>query len=196
MSTQKETFEIDDVRVLEVLNNAMRLRMLHHLMEPSSARELAEQLEVPVTRLYYHLDILEGVGVIQVVETRKRGALLQRIYQTTARSMSPIGGLIENSTDRESVIQVAVGVVLDGARADATVGLVDHFDRVDRGEAESKGAFGRTIAFLPEEKAKEFARRISVLAEEMAEAEDREGIGYAFSFVFFPMVGPVREDGI
>jgi len=48
-------------------------------MEPSTARDLAQNLDVPVTRLYYHLNLLLEVGVIEVVETRKSGAMLQRL---------------------------------------------------------------------------------------------------------------------
>jgi DNA-binding transcriptional ArsR family regulator len=84
MRPQRDTFEIEDVRVLEVLNNPVRLRLMHQMMEPTTARDLARTLNVPVTRLYYHLNLLEEVGVIEVVETRKSGAMLQRVYRTVA----------------------------------------------------------------------------------------------------------------
>ncbi len=196
MSDQLENFEIEDVRVLELLNNPMRLRLLYQLREPSSVRDLADRLGVPVTRLYYHLNMLEEVGLVEVVETRKRGALLQKIYRAVATSFAPVRGLIEETDDRERMLKAAVGAVLDGARADATAGLMDHFERVDQGDTLSKGTMGRTIAFISEENARQFSQRIAGLVEEMAEAESGAGVGYAFSFVFFPMAGPGFGDGL
>lgn len=190
MSDQLENFEIEDVRVLELLNNPMRLRILYQLRKPRSVRELADQLGVPVTRLYYHLNMLEEFGLVAVVETRKAGALLQKIYQAVATGFAPVRGLIEKTDDRDRIIKAAVGVVLDGARADATAGLVDHFERVDDDDGRAKGTLGRTIAFISEEKARQFSKRITALVEEMAAAESEDGVGYAFSFVFFPMAGP------
>lgn len=189
---QATTFEIDDVRVLEALNNPMRLKILYQLMESSTAREVAERLDVPVTRLYYHLNLMEDLGVVEVVETRKRGAMLERVYRTTATNFVPAQDLVEKAEDKDRVINAGVGVVLDGARLDAVAGLLGHFE--DPGE-EPIGTLGRCVIPMSEETALKFTERIQEMVEEMQLLEDKDGEEYAFSFVFFPMVGPVRGDG-
>ncbi|MGH8952548.1 MAG: ArsR/SmtB family transcription factor [Acidimicrobiia bacterium] len=188
---QSTTFEIDDVRVLEALNNPMRLRILYQLMESSTVRELALRLEVPVTRLYYHLNLMQDLGVLEVVETRKRGAMLERVYRTVATNFVPAPDLIEKTEDKDRVINAGVGVVLDGARLDAVAGLLGHFE--SPGE-EPTGTLGRCVIPMTRGSAVKFAEMIEEMVDEMKLLEDKEGEEYAFSFVFFPMVGPVRGD--
>jgi DNA-binding transcriptional ArsR family regulator len=194
MRPQRDTFEIEDVRVLEVLNNPVRLRLMHQLMEPTTARELARTLNVPVTRLYYHLNLLEEVGVIEVVETRKSGAMLQRVYRTVASDFAPVRGLLEKSEDKDRVVRAAIGMVLDGARLDATAALLGS----PRGDGDEKvepdGALGRSVVPMSRKSALRIVELIDAVVEEMREHEDRGEEEYAFSFVFFPMVGPVKGE--
>jgi DNA-binding transcriptional ArsR family regulator len=75
-----EYLEIDDIEVFEVLNNPVRVRILRQLMEPKSVKGVAESLNMPPTRLYYHFNLMEEAGIIFVVETRKAGAMMQRLY--------------------------------------------------------------------------------------------------------------------
>ena len=191
---QSTTFEIEDVRVLEVLNNPVRLRIIRHLMEPTTVRQLAERLEVPVTRLYYHLNLLEEVGVIEVVETRKSGAMLQRVYRAVATDFAPVAGLLERTADKERVVKAAVGMVLDGARLDATAGLLDQFGEDSDPEVDAATALGRAVVPLTRASALKIVEMIGEVVEEMTGNDDPTGQEYAFSFVFFPMVGPVRGD--
>src|SRR5690606_40765807 len=80
MSGMDAVHEIEDVLVLDKINHPLRLRMLYQLGdEARTVKVLAERLDVPVTRLYYHLDQLQSVGLIEVVDTRKSGARLQRV---------------------------------------------------------------------------------------------------------------------
>ena len=197
MRPQRETFEIEDVRVLEVLNNPVRLRIVHQLMEPTTARELARSLGVPVTRLYYHLNLLQEVGVIEVVETRKSGAMLQRVYRTVASDFAPVRGLLEKSEDKDRVVRAAIGMVLDGARLDATAALLGPPGANGGGrDAEPDGALGRSVVPMSRESALRIVELIDALVEEMREHEDRGEGEYAFSFVFFPMVGPVKGENL
>jgi DNA-binding transcriptional ArsR family regulator len=192
--TQSTTFEIEDVRVLEVLNNPVRLRIMRQLIEPATVRQLAERLEVPVTRLYYHLHLLEDVGVVEVVETRKSGAMLQRVYRSVATDFAPIAGLLERSEDKERVVRAAVGMVLDGARLDAMAGLSHQFGGEAPIEADAATALGRAVVPLSRADALEIVAKIGEVVDEMTGRDDPGGEEYAFSFVFFPMVGPVRGE--
>ena len=46
----------------EALTSGLRMRILQMFHEPSSVREVAERLDMPVTRLYYHVNLLEESG--------------------------------------------------------------------------------------------------------------------------------------
>ncbi len=185
---QLDTFEVDSIEVFDVLNNPTRLRILRRLSEPHSIREVAESLGVPPTRLYYHFNLLEEAGVIRVVETRKVGAMLQKVFHAVARSFRPSPSLAAGDHDPAELAKIAA-TVLDGARLDAENALAKHFELVRRGEeSEPLGAIGRSVSFMTEDRAREFAEKLEGLVEdEFDSSEDEDGTEYGFTFVFFPL---------
>ena len=187
---QLDTLEIDDIETFEVLNNPARLRIMRRLVEPRSIREVAESLDVPPTRLYYHFNLLEEAGVIKVVETRKVGAMLQKVFQTVAKSYRPSPKLVDGDHAPHELAKIAAAVVLDGARLDAEEAISAHLERVQMGDTESKaqGSIGRSISFLTEAAAEEFARKLEELIMEEFDSDDvEEGTEYGFTYVFFPL---------
>ena len=76
-----EAIRLSDAAALQALGDPLRIRILKRLAEPTSAKELAAELERPVTSLYHHLDLLEEHGLIHVVDVAKEGRALVRRYQ-------------------------------------------------------------------------------------------------------------------
>jgi DNA-binding transcriptional ArsR family regulator len=194
---QREVMEFEDIEALELLNSPIRVRILRHLLEPATVKDVAENLGVPATRLYYHVNLLESAGIIATVETRKVGAMLQKVYQTTARNFRPSPRLPQSGRDPVELARIAVGVVLDGARVDAEEALAAHFEHVrDDSLDEVHGAFGRTITFFTEEEAEEFAEKLGRFIEEEFDKDDTtEGEEYGLTFAFFPLAGLQKGDG-
>lgn len=191
-----EYIEIDDIEVFEVLNNPVRVRILRQLMEPASVKQVAAGLKMPPTRLYYHFNLLEEAGLISVVETRKVGAMMERLYRARARGFRPSPQLSKGGYEPSELAKVATGVVLDGARADAEEALTRHFRLVrdDEREELGDGAFGRTVGFFTREQAAEFADRLRRFIEDEFDPHDRsEGHEYGLTFVFFPLAGVHSE---
>ena len=164
--------------------------MLYRMSEPVTVRELAQDLGVPVTRLYYHVNLMEELGVIRVVETRKSGAMLQNVYQAAAKNYAPGPGLLEGIDDKQKLAEIAVAAVLDGARLDAEAGLVRHFEQLEDDDEKAPGALGRTVIKLSREGATEFTEKLEAFLDEARELEVDEGEAYGLSLVFFPHTGP------
>jgi len=94
---QIEELVIDDVETIRVLADPLRLRIQFELDEPKTVKELARALEIPQTRLYYHVKMLERAGLISVVARRTVSGIEERTYRTTAKSttVSPaLGGVL------------------------------------------------------------------------------------------------------
>jgi len=86
-----------------------RQQLLGHLAEPASAAGLARKLGLPRQRVNYHLRELERVGLVELVEERRKGNCVERIVRATARSfvISPdalgmLGQTPESAQDRAS----------------------------------------------------------------------------------------------
>lgn len=191
-----EYMEVEDIEVLEVLNNPVRIRILRHLQEPRSVKEVAERLDVPTTRLYYHFNLLEEAGIVAVVETRKVGAMLEKVFQVTAQGFRPSAKLARGNYEPHELAKITAGVVLDGARVDAEEALTDHFASVRAGEeAPRKGLFGRSVAFVTAEQAETFSEKLKKLIEEEFDTlEEPKGREYGLTYVFFPLAGTGERD--
>jgi DNA-binding transcriptional ArsR family regulator len=115
-----ELAELDSTEKLDELMHRVRGPLLRHLRTPHSAAELAAALDVPVTRLYHHLKVLESAGFIEVVATRRVGAALERRYRAIACGFRVGPDAVRDASD----LARALASVLDSTRADL-VGAVE-----------------------------------------------------------------------
>ncbi|MEI7555011.1 helix-turn-helix domain-containing protein [Candidatus Chlorohelix sp.] len=51
---------------------------------PINAKQISAHLNIPVTKLYYHLNMMEEYGLIKVVGTRLVSGILEKQYQSSA----------------------------------------------------------------------------------------------------------------
>lgn len=83
---------IEDAAAAETSLDPIRSRLLAELAEPASATQLAARVDMPRQKVNYHLRALESHGLIELVEERQKGNVIERIVQATARSylISPV----------------------------------------------------------------------------------------------------------
>src|SRR5260370_41285038 len=93
MSTQAsiepadDRFVVSDLPTLKALAEPLRMRLLLDLDErPKTVKELAASLDVPQTRLYYHVRILESCGLLRVAGRRIVSGIEERHYASTAKN--------------------------------------------------------------------------------------------------------------
>jgi DNA-binding transcriptional ArsR family regulator len=83
---------MDDVAVIEdpaaagVSLDPVRARLLKELAEPGSATTLAAKVGLARQKVNYHLRALEQVGLVELVEERRKGNMTERVLQATAAS--------------------------------------------------------------------------------------------------------------
>jgi DNA-binding transcriptional ArsR family regulator len=150
-----------------------RQLLLEHLREPDSATGLARRLRLPRQRINYHLKVLEGAGLVELVEERRKGNCLERVVRATARAfiISPeavgaLGPTAETAADRLS----SAYLVAAAGRTIRDVGALQ-----DRARKE-----GKRIATLTLEAEVRFAgaEARARFAEELAEALARVAAKY------------------
>jgi DNA-binding transcriptional ArsR family regulator len=188
--TEPRVFEVDDIAIFDILNNPLRLRIVRHLDTPRSVRALAGLLGVPTTRLYYHVNLLVEAGIIECVDTRKVGAMIERIYRRTADSFKPSPSLIEQGHDPEDLARVGVSVVLDVTRVDAEAALRRHFEAQLAGEAgHEEITIGRSLLSLTPDGVKAVEAKLDDLMTLIEQIDQGEGgTEYTLTFVFVPLV--------
>lgn len=86
----------------------LRRAILEHLREPSSAAGVAQALGLPRQRVNYHVRQLQEEGLLREVGERRRGNLVERLVQATARhylvapDIADPGGTADLTRDRFS----------------------------------------------------------------------------------------------
>lgn len=183
----REELLIEDIATLKQLANPFRLRLLHAFHRPRSVRDVAESMDLPVTRLYYHVKILEDAGAIIVVETRKKGAQLEKVFRITARGIRPGPTILDGGMDPVEFAEVAASLVLDSARAELITSLSEHAAKgVD--PATINGSLGRTLTRLPLHRAIEVIAELQAYTLTLKDSDsDPTDVLYGFTYTFFPL---------
>ncbi|WP_179947916.1 winged helix-turn-helix domain-containing protein [Agromyces aureus] len=81
-----DVIAIEDADAAIASLDPIRSRLLAELVEPNSASTLGVILGLPRQKVNYHLRTLEDRGLIELVEERKKGNMLERVMRATAAS--------------------------------------------------------------------------------------------------------------
>lgn len=109
-----EQMDLDDLDLLAEATHPMRGAILRRLKSPRSVAELAELLDVPITRLYHHVNRLTDFALIRVVAVRRVGAVTERRYQVVAKSYRVDEDLLTTTDPRE--LSIALASIFDVAK--------------------------------------------------------------------------------
>jgi DNA-binding transcriptional ArsR family regulator len=82
-----EEFVISDLETIHIVSEPLRLQILEILKEtPKTVKQVAAELGVNQVKLYYHFKLLEEHGLLRITEERMVSHLIEKVYQTRARS--------------------------------------------------------------------------------------------------------------
>lgn len=116
-----DEFVIEDLETLKVLTDNLRVRILRTFgREPRTVKEIAERLDMPQAKLYYHVNMLEKHAIIKVVETRIVSGIIEKLYSVAAKSYRPGAGLLSAvaPSDEQSQMEAMLHSVIEAARED------------------------------------------------------------------------------
>lgn len=83
----KEFFNVTDPEALKSLAIPERVKILELFedLEPRTAKQIATELGENAARLHYHVKELVRVGLLEQVETRVKGSIVEKYYQPVAK---------------------------------------------------------------------------------------------------------------
>ncbi|HEX6667117.1 MAG TPA: helix-turn-helix domain-containing protein [Solirubrobacterales bacterium] len=76
----------DDNNLLVALRHPLRRQLLRRMIgaDPISPRELATELDVPLSNVAYHMRVLASTGAVTLVKTRPVRGSTQHFYRAAA----------------------------------------------------------------------------------------------------------------
>ena len=75
---------VEDPGAVRIALSPVRRALLDLLREPMSASAAAQRMGLTRQRLNYHLNVLEGAGLVELVELRRRRGFTERVLRTVA----------------------------------------------------------------------------------------------------------------
>lgn len=188
-----DVYELDDVDLVRLTANPLRQRILTGLRAGgATVKELAAELEVPVTRLYYHVNLLEEAGLIEVIETREVSGIIERRYRARARHFVIASSLLEVSDDRAAVGET-FRAIFEQVAADVERRIRDDVLLCEEElDSAKRSVLARTGLRLTPERQRAFAEELHALLDRYS---DDDGEPYLVAVAAFPQDVRVGDDG-
>ena len=172
----------------------MRTQIFEILIpQPLTIKQVAAKLGLSPNNLYYHVNLLEKHGLIQVVETRMVANLVERLYQAAGAEISIDPDLISSETQEgQDSIRSTISTVIDATRDDLLRSLHARFTQLELGASPQarRVVMSRSLCNIPEGRLGDFLRRIEELVEDFESCEVAPGTSqskpYALTVVFYP----------
>jgi predicted transcriptional regulator len=185
-------FIIKDLDTLKVVADPVRNQIMEVLeKKPQNVKEVAEKLGLAPSKLYYHFNMLEKVGLINVAETRQVANLIEKYYQTTSSFIDIDPTLLNFSTSEgKENLYTMVTSTIDTTREDLLRSLQARSLQLEQGVAGKLRAvtLSRYLSNLSDEKADEFHKRLEELLEEFIDADtkDPDQQTFAMTLAMYP----------
>jgi DNA-binding transcriptional ArsR family regulator len=72
----------------KALSNSLRAQALRLISEGvNSPKAIAEQLDVDIRTVAYHVRVLRSLGCVELVETKRRRGAIEHIYRVSAAAL-------------------------------------------------------------------------------------------------------------
>lgn len=193
MDTPEKLF-IQDRETLKVMLDPLRGQILEVLIgTPHTIRQVAAKLGLSSSKLYYHFNLLEKHGLIQVVETRQVGNLVEKHYQAVASSFELTPGLLATNTEegKENADELVISMI-NTTRDDLLRSLQARYFQLAQGAPQHprRMIINRVLSRLPEARAIEFQERLCALLDEFEAADcpsdTPDTLPYAFTAALYP----------
>jgi DNA-binding transcriptional ArsR family regulator len=187
--------QVSDVDTLRAISDPTRMRLLERMVTrqdpPWSVKELASALEVPQTRLYHHMELLAGRGLIRAVEQRVVSGIIETRYRAAARSFQLDRQLFAGGEDPAGeYLHEALAAVFDRARDEVAAAVAsDNADLSAEAPAHRQILLARAIARLSPARAEAFRRRLQELEAEFDIEDDAEAQAYGLVVALYPLSG-------
>jgi DNA-binding transcriptional ArsR family regulator len=192
---------VGDVETLRAISDPTRMRLLETMVtrtgQPWSVKELAAALGLPQTRLYHHIDLLAGHGLIRAVEQRVVSGIIETRYRVVARSFQLDRRLFAGDAgvadETRQALHDTLLAVFDSARDEVEAAIqLGAADTAPERPPHRRLLMSRGIARLSPERAAELRSRLEALETEFEHDDAPDGEPYGLLVAVYPLP-PITE---
>ena len=184
-----EELIIRDVETMKVIADGLRLKLVKAMQQPTTVKAIAAALNMPPSKLYYHVNMMEKHGLIQVVGLNLESGIVEKQYQVTARRFkiqNPI--LMGESLEKDTAVSIWSNL-LDETKED----FLQNYNLRDESTQPPRYPFASKKAFhLTDDQLTEFHAKLDALIKETdrlaAVNQETEGEPFELTVIFYKQV--------
>ncbi|TKI57127.1 helix-turn-helix transcriptional regulator [Brevibacillus antibioticus] len=186
----KEFFEVTDPEALKSLAIAERVKILELFedLEPRTAKQIATELGENAARLHYHVKELVRVGLLEQVDTRVKGSIVEKYYEPVAKVIQvKLQLMIEENAQQLSDVMFTPFRTTEKDLM-RTLNRFVASDQDVRKEYQNTFAFNLTEFYLSQDERNQFVEDISELLQKYKGFKPESGRRkFKFFDILFPM---------
>ncbi|MCA0455293.1 MAG: helix-turn-helix domain-containing protein [Chloroflexi bacterium] len=192
-------FNINDLETLKVLADPLRLQIVELCTQaPRTVKQVASVLNLPPTKLYYHIKQLEERALIKVVDTRIVSGIVEKQYQAAAFNYRVDRELFSlTSQAGKEGLNVMLTGLFDDTREDiqksADADVLDVSPDDDDKLLSRSLLISRTTVKLAPEAAESFYQKLKALVREYADLSGDDEQPYGVLVALYPSTGTAAE---
>ena len=193
----KDEIRVTDLETLKVISDPLRVQILEHIGFASASgrlttvKQLSNELDIPPTKLYYHINLLEKHGLIRIAETRVVSGIIEKHYQVCAKKIRADLDISKNTNiDRDEGIALAlssIATMFDTAHNNVEKSFQRRLETTQDGEYETVAMLtSQAMMQLSPQQAEEFIVKVNALASEYADINEPDGLAFGLTILFNP----------
>lgn len=196
-----EEFLISDFDTIKVIADPLRIQILEHMAEPRTVKQVAKELNIAPTKLYYHVNMLEEHGLLKVTDTRVVSGIIEKQYQIVAMRFKLADDLVSlMGPGHEDAIDAMLNSIFDLTKSDLKLSISAGLLDLNQPHSDPRTwQIGRSLVITTPERMVKFYKRFDELVKEFcnddfASLQPDEQV-YAMTFVMYPTTyNPKKED--
>ena len=185
--------KITDLETIRVMSDPLRLRILQAMAadvaEPWTVKRLGAKVELPATKLYYHVNLLEKHGLIRVTGTAIVSGIVESRYAIAARRFDVDRSVFATSTDAGDALTGLINTIFDSSRDEVLAGLAA--GRISTGQSDPADPRRLTLtkggAKLSPANVALFRSRIQAVLAEIESDPEPDGLNLAVLVAVYPV---------
>ena len=191
----KPLFVIKDLETLKVITDPLRFQILEILgEEPQTVKSVADKLGMTSNRLYYHFNLLESAGLIQVVRTQTINNIIEKFYWTSAKEIMVDQEILNANPEAvaEDLNRVIIAA-LDSTKEDILKSLnsLDFGAKKEDGERSNEISVFRVKKRLADKDYENISKEFKQLLDKFqnlpeAESSDPDSRQYGIAYFLYP----------
>jgi len=189
---------ITDLETLKVVSDPLRLKIFQTVSEYNqngtlcSVKQIADALDIPQTKLYYHIKQLENQDLLLVGETRIVSGIVEKLYKVSAYKIMVANDLFVSEAGQQAIFPLLSEMINH-----ITSEIQSLMQTSDTRLEEKNIAFSRHNLRLPTDKVQMYSQKFEKLLQEIeAETGDlpKENTKpYTFFSVLYPETRKIKE---